>query len=346
MFTELLLAPDDLKKLHEFEEKCVAGYFRDKKESQQGSEINRIRSAADKAEEMAGILVEVAEKISIIQDNMRTLDSHLGELQDLSALAVDTLNFLSATDNQQQEVARLGQSRHEQVSHSCCLRIGGSVGPSQALPSPKHYRSMPPSLLRGLGPGRQRPSLELPPGTSVGSLKVRSKGMLASPEEEGGGSFRWTLQQSDSREGVCHLSLPHLCTGLRDKGMYGSGEPSRASSPTMRDFQLQSSHEESMEEEDDEDAMSRSSSQMFLLTDSHSDEDRAAGIKNPAFFRLDDAGHFTRPQGLLGRKWAFDLEQSRSLSASVESMAMPDTSPSEHGKHALLVPPHHSHDQR
>uniref|UniRef100_A0A673GGP5 non-specific serine/threonine protein kinase n=1 Tax=Sinocyclocheilus rhinocerous TaxID=307959 RepID=A0A673GGP5_9TELE len=194
---KLLLAPDDLKKLHEFEEKCVAGYFRDKKESQQGSQINRIRSAADKAEEMAGILVEVAEKVSIIQDNMRTLDSHLGQLQDLSALAVDTLNFLSATDNQQQEVARLGQSqpitcRHEQVSHSCCLHIGGSVAPSQALPSPKHYCSMPPSLLRGLGPGRQRPSLELPPGTCVRPFEVRSKCMLASPEEEDG-SFRWPL---------------------------------------------------------------------------------------------------------------------------------------------------------
>lgn len=48
MFAELLLAPDDLKRLHEFEEKCVAGYFRDQKESQQGSQINRIRSAADK----------------------------------------------------------------------------------------------------------------------------------------------------------------------------------------------------------------------------------------------------------------------------------------------------------
>uniref|UniRef100_A0A672R584 non-specific serine/threonine protein kinase n=1 Tax=Sinocyclocheilus grahami TaxID=75366 RepID=A0A672R584_SINGR len=345
---KLLLAPDDLKKLHEFEEKCVAGYFRDKKESQQGSQINRIRS-------MAGILVEVAEKVSIIQDNMRTLDSHLGQLQDLSALAVDTLNFLSATDNQQQEVARLGQSqpitcRHEQVSHSCCLHIGGSVVPSQALPSTKHYRSMPSSLLRGLGPGRQRPSLELPPGTCVRPFEVRSKCMLASPEEEDG-SFRWPLQHGDSREGICHLSLPHLCTGWRDKGMYGSGEPSRVSSPTMhlmRDFQLQPSHEESTEEEDDEDehAMSRSSSHMFLLTDSHSDGDQAVGIRNPAFSRLDDAGHFTRPQGLLGRKWAFDLEQSRSLSASVETMAMPDALTSERGKQTHLMPPHHSHDQR
>uniref|UniRef100_A0A672R3X9 non-specific serine/threonine protein kinase n=1 Tax=Sinocyclocheilus grahami TaxID=75366 RepID=A0A672R3X9_SINGR len=228
---KLLLAPDDLKKLHEFEEKCVAGYFRDKKESHWSSVF------VSRAEEMAGILVEVAEKVSIIQDNMRTLDSHLGQLQDLSALAVDTLNFLSATDNQQQEVARLGQSqpitcRHEQVSHT--------------LPSTKHYRSMPSSLLRGLGPGRQRPSLELPPGTCVRPFEVRSKCMLASPEEEDG-SFRWPLQHGDSREGICHLSLPHLCTGWRDKGMYGSGEPSRVSSPTMhlmRDFQLQPSHED------------------------------------------------------------------------------------------------------
>ncbi|XP_051749602.1 transient receptor potential cation channel subfamily M member 6 isoform X2 [Ctenopharyngodon idella] len=356
---KLLLAPNDLKKLHEFEEKCVAGYFRDKNESQQGSQINRIRSAADKAEEMAGILVEVAEKVNIIQDNFRTLDGHLGQLQDLSALAVDTLNLLSATDNHQQEVARLGQSqpftcRHEQVSHSCCLHIGGSVAPSQALPSPKHYRSMPPSLLRGLGPGRQRPSLELPPGTSVGPFEVRSKCMLANPEEEDY-SFRWPLQRGDSKEGVsveCHPSSPHLCSGWRDKGMYGSGEPSRASSPTMplmRDFQLQPSHEESMEEEDYEDdlhAISRASSHTFLLTDSQSDGDRAVGIRNPAFYRLDDSEHFTRRQGLLGRKWAYDLEQSRSLSASVETMAMPDTATSEHGRQTLLMPPQHSHDQK
>lgn len=308
-----------------------------------------------RAEEMAGILAEVAEKVNIIQDNLRTLDGHLGQLQDLSALAVDTLNLLSATDNHQQEVARLGQSqpitcRHEQVSHSCCLRVGGSVAPSQALPSPKHYRSMPPSLLRGLGPGRQRPSLELPPG-SVGPFEVRSKCMLANPEEEDY-SFRWPLQRGDSREGVsveCHLSLPHLCAGWRDKG---SGEPSRASSPTMplmRDFQLQPSHEESMEEEDDEDdlhAISRASSHTFLLADSQSDGDRAVGIRNPAFYRLDDGEHFTRRQGLLGRKWACDLEQSRSLSASVETMAMPDTATSEHGRQTLLMPPQHSYDQR
>lgn len=131
--------------------------------------------------------------------------------------------------------------------------------------------------------------------------------------------------------------------------MYGSGEPSRASSPTMplmRDLQFQPSHEESMEEEDDEGdlhAISRASSHTFLLADSQSDGDRAVGIKNPAFYRLDDG---ERPQGFSGRKWAYDLEQSRSLSASVENMAMPDTATSEHGRRTLLTPPHHSHDQK
>ncbi|XP_051551691.1 transient receptor potential cation channel subfamily M member 6-like isoform X1 [Myxocyprinus asiaticus] len=338
---KLLLAPDDLKKLHEFEEKCVAGYFRDKKESQHSSQINRIRSVADKAEEMAGVLVEVAEKVNIIHDNMRTLDNHLGQLQDLSALAVDTLNFLSASDNQQQEVARLGHC-HEQLSHSCCLRIGGSVAPSQALPSPKNYRSTPPSLLRGLGPCRQRPSLEVPPGASSGPFEFRGKSMMGNPEEEDDG-FRWPLQQSDSREGVSidcrlsHGSLPHLYVGWRDKGIYGSEEPSRTSSPTM---------EEEDDDEEDFHRISRASSHTFLLSDTQRDGDRAVGIRNPAFCRLDVGGPFAQAQGLLGRKFAFDFEQSRSLSASVETMAMPNTATSEQTARQTLSPPHHSNEQR
>lgn len=298
---------------------------------------------------MAGILVEVTEKVCVIQDNLRTLDSHLGQLQDLSALAVDTLNLLSASDNQQQEVARLGQSqpmtcRHEKVSHSCCFRTGGSLAPSQALPSPKHYRSTPPSLLRGLGPGWQRPSIDLPPGGGVGHCEVRNKGMLGNPEDEG--AFRWPFQRSDSREGastdcrLTHGSLPHLCAGWRDKSVYGSAEPSRTSSPTMplmRDILIHD-HEESMEEEDYEDdvrTISRASSHTFLLPDSQNDGERAVGIRNPAIYRT-DGGRQRRAPGLLGIKWDFDLEQSRSLSASVEALAMPDTETPEQ-----TVTPHH-----
>ncbi|XP_055055045.2 transient receptor potential cation channel subfamily M member 6 isoform X1 [Misgurnus anguillicaudatus] len=340
---KLLLAPDDLKKLHEFEEKCVAGYFRDKTENQQNSEINRIRSAADKTEEMSGILVEVAEKIYVIQDDLRTLDNHLGQLQDLSALAVDTLNLISASDNQQQEVARLGQSqpmtcRHEQLSHSCCLRIGGSVGPSQALLSPKHYFSTPPSLLRGF-----RPSLELPLRTSIGN-----KGMLGYPEEEDGDGLRSSLKRSGSRgisTDFTHGSLPLLYDGWRNKGMYGSGEPSRTTSPTMpliRDILIHEPSDEDCMEEDDEDgsrAVSRASSHTFLLSGSQNDEDRAVGIRNPAFYRI-DGGRSGAP-GRLGSNWGFEaLEQSRSLSASVEAMAMPDTETSEETVRRTLSPPH------
>ncbi|XP_056601424.1 transient receptor potential cation channel subfamily M member 6 [Triplophysa dalaica] len=350
---KLLLAPDDLKKLHEFEEKCVAAYFRDKVENQHSSEINKIRSAADKAEEMAGILVEVTEKVCVIQDNLRTLDNHLGQLQDLSALALDTLNLLSASDNQQQEVARLGQSQpltcwDEKVSHSCCLRIGGSLAPSQALASPKHYRSTPPSLLRCLGPGWQRSSIELPQVCGVGHFEVRSKDRPANPEDEGG--FRWPFQRSDSREGaltdcrLTHDSLPPLCAGWRDKGVYGSGEPSRASSPTMplmRDIlihELPPSHEESMEEDDYEDDMhtiSRASSLSFLLPDPQNNGEQSVGIRNPAFYRT-DGGWLRQAPGRLGIKWDFDLEQSRSLSASVEALAMPDTETPEQ-----ILTPHH-----
>lgn len=45
---ELFLAPDDLKKLLEFEENCMAGYFRDKHESQHCTQFNRICFAAEK----------------------------------------------------------------------------------------------------------------------------------------------------------------------------------------------------------------------------------------------------------------------------------------------------------
>uniref|UniRef100_A0AAY5F2A9 non-specific serine/threonine protein kinase n=1 Tax=Electrophorus electricus TaxID=8005 RepID=A0AAY5F2A9_ELEEL len=183
---KLFLAPEDLKKLHEFEEKCVAAYFRDKNESQNSSQLNRIRSASDKyvpPTEMVTTLSEVAEKVQFIQESLQTLDGHLGRLQDLSALAVDTLNLLSATDNRQHEAVLLGNSQpirrpYQQLSHSWSLRIGGNVMPNQAPLSPKAYRSTPPSLLRGLGLGKKHPSLEWPPGGGAGLWDSQPKWVL------------------------------------------------------------------------------------------------------------------------------------------------------------------------
>uniref|UniRef100_A0AAY5F0L7 non-specific serine/threonine protein kinase n=1 Tax=Electrophorus electricus TaxID=8005 RepID=A0AAY5F0L7_ELEEL len=201
---KLFLAPEDLKKLHEFEEKCVAAYFRDKNESQNSSQLNRIRSASDKAEEMVTTLSEVAEKVQFIQESLQTLDGHLGRLQDLSALAVDTLNLLSATDNRQHEAVLLGNSQpirrpYQQLSHSWSLRIGGNVMPNQAPLSPKAYRSTPPSLLRGLGLGKKHPSLEWPPGGGAGLWDSQPKWVLGNLDGDDS-VFRCRLN-GDSYEG-------------------------------------------------------------------------------------------------------------------------------------------------
>uniref|UniRef100_A0A8C2YWH3 Transient receptor potential cation channel subfamily M member 6 n=1 Tax=Cyclopterus lumpus TaxID=8103 RepID=A0A8C2YWH3_CYCLU len=72
---KLYLGHEDRKRLHEFEEKCI----------------------------------QVSDKVIFIQDSLSGLDCQLGRLQDLSALAVDTLTLLSASDSLQQEEAHLAQ---------------------------------------------------------------------------------------------------------------------------------------------------------------------------------------------------------------------------------------------
>ena len=52
---------------------------------------------------------EVSEKVIFIQDSLTELDYQLGQLQDLSALAVDTLTLLSASNNLHQGEARLAR---------------------------------------------------------------------------------------------------------------------------------------------------------------------------------------------------------------------------------------------
>uniref|UniRef100_A0A665URE6 non-specific serine/threonine protein kinase n=1 Tax=Echeneis naucrates TaxID=173247 RepID=A0A665URE6_ECHNA len=115
---ELYLGHEDRKKLHEFEEKCVQAYFHEKSEGPQSSQINRIRATADRwvVEEMCMVMGEVSERVNFIQDSLSELDCQLGQLQDLSVMAVDTLTLLSASDSLQQEEARLAQCRPVQAS--------------------------------------------------------------------------------------------------------------------------------------------------------------------------------------------------------------------------------------
>uniref|UniRef100_A0A665UQT8 non-specific serine/threonine protein kinase n=1 Tax=Echeneis naucrates TaxID=173247 RepID=A0A665UQT8_ECHNA len=156
---KLYLGHEDRKKLHEFEEKCVQAYFHEKSEGPQSSQINRIRATADRwvVEEMCMVMGEVSERVNFIQDSLSELDCQLGQLQDLSVMAVDTLTLLSASDSLQQEEARLAQCRPVQASrhilpHSWTLphRNGAdSDVPNMRLLMTKSCKSTPPSLVKG-----------------------------------------------------------------------------------------------------------------------------------------------------------------------------------------------------
>ncbi|XP_040898692.1 transient receptor potential cation channel subfamily M member 6 isoform X4 [Toxotes jaculatrix] len=154
---KLYLGHEDLKKLHEFEEKCVEAYFHEKSESLHSSQINRIRATAERAEEMCVMVGEVSEKVNFIQDSLSELDCQLGQLQDLSALAVDTLTLVSASDSLHQEEARLAQCRPVTASrhirpHSWTLphRSGADCDVlNMRRLMGKSCKSTPPSLLKG-----------------------------------------------------------------------------------------------------------------------------------------------------------------------------------------------------
>lgn len=109
-----------------------------------------------RAEEMCAMVEEVSEKVNFIQHSMTELDSQLGQLQDLSALAVDTLTLLSASDNLCQEEARLAHCRlvtasHRTLPHSWTyLHRSGtdSEGSNLQRMVMKSCKSTPPSLLK------------------------------------------------------------------------------------------------------------------------------------------------------------------------------------------------------
>lgn len=103
------------------------------------------------------MLGEISEKVNFVQDSLSELDGQLGQLQDLSALAVDTLTLLCASDSLHQEEARLASCQPSTASrrilpHSWTLphRSGTdcdvlNIRRLQA----KSCKSTPPSLLKG-----------------------------------------------------------------------------------------------------------------------------------------------------------------------------------------------------
>uniref|UniRef100_A0A3B3TU21 non-specific serine/threonine protein kinase n=1 Tax=Poecilia latipinna TaxID=48699 RepID=A0A3B3TU21_9TELE len=192
IFLKCILAPQmDRKRLYEFEEKCVELYLHKKNEDLHSTSINRIRATAERADEMCGMVGEVSEKVILIQDSLSELDGQLGQLQDLSVLAVDTLTLLSASDSLQQEEARLAQCRHvlpasrHVLPHSWTLPHRGAedcdVSNVRRLEI-KACKSTPPSLLKGSAvEGSRRASQDCHAG--VRENRAGKKGLPEAGEE-------------------------------------------------------------------------------------------------------------------------------------------------------------------
>ncbi|KAG7490468.1 transient receptor potential cation channel subfamily M member 7-like isoform X1 [Solea senegalensis] len=317
---KLHLGLEDRKKLHEFEEKCVEVYVHERREGSHSSEAERIRATADRAEEMCVILGEVSEKVDVIQDSLLALDAQLGQLQDLSALAMDTLTLLSASDSVHQEEARLAQSGFTAAPPHAPPQAPPHAPPHPPPHAPPHSwtflhrstgnehddahvrrltaqsgKSTPPSLLKGLTVAASR-------RTSLQEVEDRGRKRVRQEDEgekrERGGEKGEEDPQSETWSGLCRPASHHH--GHFSQTPCESCAPSRCGSPHLKfwigDPYLYPSQEEiSMEEEEEgEDEghegqgqgqgqrmkLSRNSSTAVLLSDPR---DVSEGFVNPAF---------------------------------------------------------------
>ncbi|XP_047447059.1 transient receptor potential cation channel subfamily M member 6 isoform X2 [Mugil cephalus] len=244
---KLNLGHEDRKKLNEFEERCVQTYFHEKSAGVHSSQINRIRATAERAEEMFMMVGEVSEKVNFIQDSLSDLDCQLGQLQDLSALAVDTLTLLSASDSLHQEEARLAQCRvltasQHVLPHSWTLphrHRADSDLPSMRRLTAKSCKSTPPSLLKGY---------------TLAASKLASQERHVDTSKSFGGSHGLTDEEKDTAKESAAVDLPteiwlevsrpashsslfpsygggvHF-SGVREQTSCESYEPSRCGSP-------------------------------------------------------------------------------------------------------------------
>ncbi|KAK7933882.1 hypothetical protein WMY93_004778 [Mugilogobius chulae] len=296
---KLYLGFEDRKKLHEFEEKCVEAYFHEKK-GDHGD--HAIKATAERAEEMVLVVGDVSDKVSSIQDSLSDLDVQLGQLQDLSALAVDTLTLLSASDSLHQEEARLGQchslaSSHLVVPHSWSLPQRSEAD----LLCRKSCKSSPSSLLMD---------------RNVGASRRFHKSVTEEREEA----------DEDTQQGSRRESLNHF----KDRTSSDSHRPSLCGAPLSPNFHdrgletlctQESDYEEEEEPkiEDSSDVMENSSGKVVPLSEPKDIlEDTIS--PSPPFRPL---SHWKSPAK--HHKWSrlsrdHPYEYCRSLSSSVENI--------------------------
>ncbi|KAM4746146.1 transient receptor potential cation channel subfamily M member 6 isoform 1-T1 [Anableps anableps] len=346
---KLYLGLEDRKKLYEFEEKCVEVYFHEKNEDLHSTEINRIRATAERADEMCGMVGEVSEKVNFIQDSLSELDGQLGQLQDLSALAVDTLTLLSASDSRQQEEARLAHCRHilaascHVLPHSWTLPHGGiedcDVSNARRLKI-KACKSTPPSLLKGFAVeasrrgsqerhvGVREPKAGKKEHTEAGEETAKEDSKSASVEDPSENWFRGHRRGS-------HVSTSQLnLGGGRNKTPSETPESSCCGSPISSkpfgtphskawtyDPYLYPSQEEASMDEGEEDAEREEKEEEEELT-----QENLPHLKdeNQPSFLSRHSSHWRKPT--LPPRWACmprdrPYGYCRSLSSSMENIA-------------------------
>uniref|UniRef100_A0A3Q3XCR1 non-specific serine/threonine protein kinase n=1 Tax=Mola mola TaxID=94237 RepID=A0A3Q3XCR1_MOLML len=322
---KLLLGHEDRKKLHEFEEKCVEAYFQEKSDSAHSGQINRIRATAERAEEMSTMVREVSEKVGFIQDSLSELDCQLGQLQDLSALAVDTLTLLSASDSLYHKEAHLAQCQPVSVSQhilpdSWTLKHRSEVLNVRRVLA-KSCKSTPPSLLKGC--------------TLLGARQASQECHVGARGSRGARQGH-TLERKEGTPS--ESSEPSRCgSPLSSRGVESSHSKVWTCDPYLYPSQEEASMENEQEEQEEENMthgqlscleVSSASSNAVLLSQPR---DIHEGLVNPAFSQGDStpscrSRHSSQWRRLVkSPRWACLFRDPpsghcRSLSSSVENM--------------------------
>ncbi|XP_051548313.1 transient receptor potential cation channel subfamily M member 1-like [Myxocyprinus asiaticus] len=96
---KLILTPEELKMLYEFEEQCVQEYFREKEDEQLSSNDERIRVTNERVENMSMRLEEVNERENTMKASLQTVDLRLSQLEDIHSRMVNALERLVGIDH-------------------------------------------------------------------------------------------------------------------------------------------------------------------------------------------------------------------------------------------------------
>ncbi|XP_044133004.1 transient receptor potential cation channel subfamily M member 7-like [Bufo gargarizans] len=115
----LFQTEEDKKRLHEFEEKCVQIYFKDKKDDDNAKSDEKIRLTSERVEDMFEDIKDVRDYVKSIDNLLHHLDDHIGNLQDLSGLTLDSVKSLTA------QKAMESKKRHSMMS--CDLSLSNQT---------------------------------------------------------------------------------------------------------------------------------------------------------------------------------------------------------------------------